>query len=122
MQIKTITVRAGRVLSHPTEEYANIRPSIELVAEIDQGEDFKQATKQLQAQAEQLVEEHANQLIESLRDQYELDRSQRRLAALEGELLRKQSELKEEREAFNNRFNPQPALVGDVADGEADNE
>lgn len=79
MKVKEIVVRAGRTIQHPTEQYANLRPSIELRADLDEGEDFGQAVQSLQASAEQLVEDHAKQLRDSIIHREDLDREQRRI-------------------------------------------
>lgn len=59
MQVTQITVNAGRTLQHPCETYANIRPEVALTATLEPGEDPIEATRKLQRQAEQLVEEHS---------------------------------------------------------------
>jgi hypothetical protein len=66
MRIEKITVTAGRTLPHPNEAYANVRSDVTLNATLDEGEDPVAALKQLQRQAEQLVEEHSTVLIASL--------------------------------------------------------
>jgi GTP1/Obg family GTP-binding protein len=68
MKITEVTVHAGRVIPHPFESYANLRPDVTLKAELRDGEDVTTAVKTLQAKAEELVEEHKEHLIDGLRE------------------------------------------------------
>ena len=97
MKIKTITVTAGRVLPHPLESYANIRPEITLTADIEDGEDPDTAARALQGKAESLLEQHSADLKKFLQDQEDrrnraaelrtlrdrMDRDKERLTALQ---------------------------------------
>jgi hypothetical protein len=69
MKIRTVKVTAGRVLPHPLESYANIRPEITLDADLEEGEDPDQAARALQGKAESLLEQHAEDLKKFLQDQ-----------------------------------------------------
>lgn len=66
MKVMEITVNAGRTLPHPTESYANLRPSITLRATLEDGDDHLECIRRLQVQAEQLVEDHAAALVASI--------------------------------------------------------
>lgn len=93
MKITEITVSAGRVISHPIENFSNLRPQISLKAVLDEGEDANDATKLLQAKAEGLVEDHATQLTKHIRDMYYLSEKQREAAQLEQSILASQKRL-----------------------------
>jgi hypothetical protein len=93
MKVTEIVVSAGRVVNHPFEQYSNLRPSITLKASLDEGEDFETATKQLQAKAEQLVEDHKNNMLTSIEELHMLTERQREVASLESSIKRAQSQL-----------------------------
>ena len=93
MKITQINVSAGRVISHPIEQYSNLRPIVSLTAVLDDGEDAVAATKQLQAQAEGLVEDHANQLTTHIRDMYMLSEKEREVKNLEASIIASQKRL-----------------------------
>lgn len=82
MQVTEITVSAGRTLQHPCETYANLRPEVALRATIEPGEDAIEATRKLQRQAEQLVEEHSMVLRASLMERDVAKREEQELARL----------------------------------------
>lgn len=93
MKINTITVTAGRTFNNPHESYSNLRPEVVLTATLDEGEDASTATRQLQAQAEGLVEDHKNALLKNLDDIAAMTRRQQEFASLETSLKRTQSQL-----------------------------
>lgn len=95
MKITEITVSAGRTVQHPVESYANLKPFVTLKAVLDEGDDFEQITKDLQAKAEGLVEDHANALKKNLRDIYYLGQKQKELANLEQILSDTQEQISE---------------------------
>ncbi len=95
--VRKITVSAGRTFNHPFESYSNLKPFVTVEADLQEGEDFKEVTKELQAQAEQLVEDHKQNMLKSLRDLHTIGEKQRRIASLESSIQRNQVELKEER-------------------------
>jgi len=86
MQVQTIQVSAGRTFNHPHEQYSNLRPSVTMTATLEPGEDVAAATKALQAQAEQLVEDHKQNLLKSLEDLFDLTERQRELVQLSAQL------------------------------------
>ncbi|MEM1149044.1 MAG: hypothetical protein AAGI03_00595 [Pseudomonadota bacterium] len=98
MQITQITVQAGRVVNHPTESYANLRPNLEITADISPDDDADQCIKDLQAKAEQMVEDHKNRLQQSLIDIQARERREREITSLETDLRLKQSRLDHLRE------------------------
>ncbi len=107
MRITEITVSAGRVFNHHYESYSNLRPQVTLRAVVDGDEDPIAATKQLQAQAEQLVEDHKNHLLRSLRDLHELteaeaeiERLAPKIEAMQGALDRARKYVDERRQAL----------------------
>lgn len=69
MKIRSITVTAGRVLPHPLQDYANIRPELTLQADLEEGENAEAAARALQGKAESLLEQHAADLSKFLKDQ-----------------------------------------------------
>ncbi|MDE2020777.1 MAG: hypothetical protein KGJ13_10610, partial [Patescibacteria group bacterium] len=72
MKINSIEVTAGRTFNHPHEQYSNLRPEVRMVATIEDGEDATKAVQELQAKAEQLVEDHKNGLLSSIEQLYSL--------------------------------------------------
>ncbi len=66
MKITKITARAGRTLPHPTRSFANVKADIELVAELDDGENEAEAIRDLQVRCEQIVESHSRDVRESI--------------------------------------------------------
>lgn len=54
MKITRIHASAGRTFNHPTEQYANFRFDLHFEAEIEDGEDPLEASRQLAAHAEEL--------------------------------------------------------------------
>jgi len=110
MKIQTITVTAGRTFNHPHESYSNLRPEVVLTATLSEGEDATTAAKQLQAQAEGLVEDHKQAMLKSIEELYQLTERQAEMRGLQKELLRAQERLEEIRQAH-----PQLQLVGEGA-------
>ena len=105
MNIKTITVSAGRTFNHPYESYSNLRPEVTMTAELADGEDARTATKELQAQAEGLVEDHKNNLLKSIEELQKLTQRQQEVAQLHRQLKVAQDRMDEIR-----REHPQLAL------------
>lgn len=95
MQITEITVSAARTINHPVENYANLKPMVSLKAVLSDGDDYAQSVKDLQAKAEELVEDHAAQLKTHIRDMYYLDQKQKQLISLESELHKTQDRIAE---------------------------
>lgn len=100
MKIQQIVVTAGRTFNHPFESYSNLRPEVQLTATLDDGEDSTAATKQLQAQAEQLVEDHKNHLLGSIQELHDMSQRQQRIASLGKSIAQQQAELDQIREKF----------------------
>lgn len=93
MKIHTITVTAGRTFNHPHEQYSNLRPEVTLFATLDEGEDATSAARELQARAEQLVEDHKQGLLRSMEELYQLTERQQEMRGLQNELKRAQERL-----------------------------
>lgn len=108
MKITEITVSAGRVISHPVEQYSNLRPQISLKAVLDEGEDADAATKQLQAKAEGLVEDHANQLTQHIKEMYYLSEKEREAQKLEENIIASQRRLEDVRGEVSLMLQPKP--------------
>lgn len=115
MKITEINVSAGRVISHPIEQYSNLKPMVSLKAVLDDGEDFEAATKQLQAKAEGLVEDHANQLTKHIRDMFYLGEKEKEAKRLEDTLIAGQKRLQEIRSEI-------PLMLNGEDDSEAERE
>jgi uncharacterized protein YbaR (Trm112 family) len=93
MQITEINVSAGRVVSHPVEQYSNLKPMVSLKAVLNEGDDYEQCVKDLQAKAEGLVEDHANQLKKHIRDMHYLSEKEREAKRLEDSIAAGQKRL-----------------------------
>jgi hypothetical protein len=111
MNIRKITIEAGRTFNHPLESFSNLRPSVTLSADLVDGEDAKTATKALQAMAEELVEDHKHLLLDHIRQLHELTEARAQAVSLETELARAQRKLEELRSAYPDAF-PQHCLTG----------
>ena len=105
MRVTEVTVGARRTFIHPFESFVYLRPSVTFKAELQDGEDPVTVAKDLQAKAEQLVEDHKQFMLTSLRNLHYLSEAQRRLASLEQQIKQAQSEV----EALRKE-NPQLAL------------
>lgn len=93
MKINTISVTAGRCFNHPHEQYSNLRPEVTMTATVDDGEDPKEAAKALQAQAEGLVEDHKNSLLQSIEELYQMTQRQAELRGLTRQLTDAQARI-----------------------------
>jgi uncharacterized coiled-coil DUF342 family protein len=111
MKITEITVSAGRTVPHPIESYANLKPHVSLKAVLEDGEDFVQVTKDLQAKAEEIVEDHANSLKTHLRDMHYLSQKQREVTSLEKQIQQSQERLSEIRKEIPLMSLPSAEIV-----------
>jgi hypothetical protein len=93
MKINTITVTAGRTFNHPHEQYSNLRPEVTMTATLEDGDDAAKATRELQAKAEQIVEDHKRGLLTSIEELYQLTERQAEMRGLQNELERAQKRL-----------------------------
>lgn len=107
MKIEKIIVSAGRTFNHPYESYSNLRPFVELLAIIQEGDDPEKAAQDLQAMAERLVEDHKQNILRSLHMIREMDIRNREMARLDSLIKTSQQELERYR---NNPFNEKPPL------------
>ena len=105
MQVKTITVHAGRTIPHPSESYSNLRPSISMTAELEPGENPDECIRALQAKAEGLVSDHTAHLVESIREAEQIAIESRQIADLERSINRGQQQLEDLRTRANERVN-----------------
>lgn len=92
-KVTELTVSAGRVIPHPFQQYANLRPMITIKAQLDDGEDFEAVAKDLQAKAEGMIEDHSRYMVKSLEELEELTRRQAKVASLEASIRRAQEDL-----------------------------
>jgi hypothetical protein len=95
MTINEITVTAARTFNHPHEQYSNLRPEVVLRAKLAPGEDAGMATKQLQAVAEGLVEDHKHGMLRSIEELHQLSERQAEVRGLQQQLERTQKRLTE---------------------------
>lgn len=100
MRIEQIKVKAGRVFNHPYESFSNLRPEIELTATLEAGDDPIQATRELQAQAEQLVEDHKQNMLKSIHELETLSVRQKRMRQLSSQLKECQAEMDQIRKQY----------------------
>jgi hypothetical protein len=100
MKIIEVNVSAGRTFNHPHESYSNLRPSVNFKAVIEESDDPIAVTRELQRQAEQLVEDHKQNMLKSLEDLFDLTERQKELTTLEQQLCRAQSRMDEIRKGF----------------------
>lgn len=112
MKVTEINVTAGRTLPHPTESYANLRPTISLSATLEEGDEPQECIRKLQVQAEQLVEDHAAALVASIaerelaeRELAEIGRLTQSIETAQGSLQRMR-ERRDERKETASRFLP----------------
>lgn len=124
MKVTEIVVSAGRVVSHPLESYSNLRPQVTLKAQLDEGEDYTTAVKELQARAEGLVEDHKNALVNNIVELDRLQKREREIASLEKSIRRDQATLTELRNgnAALPALTPARAEPYDAYDHEDDRE
>jgi chromosome segregation ATPase len=95
MKITEITVSAGRTFNNPYEQYANLRPAVELRATLEEGEEPLAALKKLQEQAETLVEHHKARLLADLDKLHSYTERTRDIARLEDQIGKAQAHLDE---------------------------
>lgn len=113
MTVTEIVVSAGRTFNHPYESYSNLRPQVTIKASLQDGEDVDAATKQLQAKAESLVEDHKRNLLNQITELYHLSEARQELVNLESGLKRAQdriSELRQQNPQLANGAEQQPEL------------
>ena len=95
MKITNITVRAGRTFNHPHEQYSNLKPEVELTATIEDADDAAKCARDLQAQAEGLVEDHKQGLLKSIEELYQMSERQAELSGLQTRLVQAQNRINE---------------------------
>ena len=109
MKITEIIVGAGRTFPHPYEDYSNLRPQLTIKAEINGDEsDIEKHVKELQAQAEKLIEDHKNHMLQSLSYLYHLAEYEQRVESLEDNIKRYQQELEDLRNGISNQLPEKP--------------
>ncbi len=106
MNVTEITVHASRTLPHPVEQFANIRPSVTLKADLSDGDDTAECVKQLQRNAELLVEEHAVLLRSSLQERDVMEREANEITSLSDNIHRQTQRLEELKERRDERQAP----------------
>ena len=103
MKVTKITVRAGRCVPHPLYDYGNLKADLELVAELEEGDDPDAVRQQLQEDIESQVEQHVADLREGILDlQAQTDRRER-IKQLERDLAARNEELERIRTEFDDR-------------------
>ena len=109
MKITNIIVRAGRTFNHPHEQYSNLKPEVELRAELAEGDDHQACARKLQLQAEGLVEDHKQGLLKSIEELYQLNERTAEVRGLERQLQSAQTRLEQIRSEY-------PAQLGESLD------
>jgi hypothetical protein len=112
MHITEITVSAGRVVNHPYEQYSNLRPQVTLKATVSAYEDPSQATKDLQSLAEQLVEDHKNAMLTSIRQLHRMAEREQEMARLSHLITREQERLNRLRAEVDSERSPLSLAAG----------
>lgn len=82
MKIKTIQVQAGRTLNLPSGKQGTMRPFVTLTADLDKGDDAAEQVKELQILAENLIEDHVDELSAWLVARQQEKKRQRQAAEL----------------------------------------
>lgn len=108
MKITNIKVTAGRTFNHPHESYSNLRPEVELRADVQDGDDTAFCVRQLQAAAEQMVEDHKNGLLKSIEELHQLTEHQAEVRGLQLTLTQAQERMEQIR-----KQHPELKLIGD---------
>lgn len=98
MKITHITISAGRTFNHPFESYSNLRPHVQLDAELDDGDDVTTCIKELQAKAEGFVEDHKQHMLKSLQNLQEMQSREREIIRLESLIKASQDKLQSYRD------------------------
>lgn len=98
MKIIQITVSAGRVLPHPTEQFSNLRPSLSYTAIVEADDDPMEKTRELQALAERAIEEHKAALMVNIREIQERAELETEIAHWEKQAEKAEVELEHLRE------------------------
>ena len=116
MQVTQIKVSAGRTFNHPFESYSNLRCDVHLDARLDEGEDAKAATQALQAQAEELAENHKQDLLKQIHNLERLSRAREEISQLEERVQSAQSRLKSLKHEVGAYEGEQRLLTGEDDD------
>jgi hypothetical protein len=93
MTITTISVSAGRTFNDPFESYSNYKPYLTLQASLDRDDNPTDAVKNLQAQAERLMDEHKRQMLSDLRALEATSQIRQEVSDLEAKIQRFQERL-----------------------------
>lgn len=101
--IKRITVRAGRVVPHPLHAYGNLKSDLEIVADLESGDDPERVRRDLQAKVESDVEQHVADLKEGIRDLQSTVSARDKIRRLEQDLASKTEELNSLKSEFTDR-------------------
>lgn len=107
MKITEIIVSAGRTFNHPYEQYSNFRPGLTIKATLEDGEDFEKNIGEMQNKAETMMEKHKTQMLNDIRNLYQVQKMQ-------GEMSRLKSLLKETEEQIKEMELDHPLLESKV--------
>ena len=114
MKITKIVVTAGRSLDNPFEEDEKLRPRVKLEAELHENDNPKASIAELQAEAEQLVDQHKNMLLDELKKKNEIRQEQLYLKRLERNVKYDRESLRENEarlEELKRKLLPAPEIV-----------
>ena len=121
MKIEKITVRAGRCVPHPLYSYGNLKADLEIVAQLEAGEDPDTVRRELQAKVESDVEQHVADLKDGIQDLQAANDTRQRIKRLEYELAEKSQELNGLKEEWKEMplLRPRKKMVGTAESGDA---
>lgn len=102
MEVKKISVSAGRTFNHPYEQYSNLRFDIHLEAEIREGGDYMQCVQALQHEAETRAEEHKAALLKDIHLLEEAARVSSKVSDLERRIKEANADLERMKEWQKN--------------------
>lgn len=99
MKVIEVVVTAARMIPHPLEKYASLRPAVTVRAQVEDDEDWHEVTRKLQAEAEELLEDHRHVLSINEIRRASLENRQKILEPLGQAITASQTKLKTAREA-----------------------
>lgn len=107
MRITEIVASAGRTFNHPHEEYSNLKPHVSLKAVLTEDDDPIACMKQLQQQAEQLVEDQKVNMLKALENIFQMGEAKTRMIGLARQLKNAQDEIDNLRKQWPGLTQPQ---------------
>jgi hypothetical protein len=122
MKLTEVKVSAGRTFNHPFEQYSNLRCDVHLGAVVEDGEDGLACAKELQAKAEELAENHKQDLLKNIRDLQRIARANEEISHLEERMKQADERLKELRRSVSAYQGGPLRLTGSDREDESEND